>query len=317
MLSFFPTAYPDELFYSIITRYHIRSGNRNFKQTLIEVLEYSSQQPCNLDLPNNLVRLASCLPLGSTYSVSKFIEEHTLYPFYKLFLAPPEIWLLKDRMQKKLNDSISNLAKIPPPLENSTQHFLKFCPVCLEQDAEEYGEAYWHRMHQVPGIFICLKHSIILRKSSVSMAIANSYHYPASLETCPHQGSPPTADPHTLQNLRQLAQDIEFLMGRSFDFKGLQWLHKQYQDYLSEAKLIEVRAGGQIKFNQQKFLETILDAYKQSFWEILKPEAAQKLDRYLQYCLLGCDVNPTIDRVTHIVLIRFLANSMEEFFGIQ
>lgn len=314
MLSFFPTAYPDELFYSIITRYHIRSGNRNFKQTLIEVLEYSSQQSCNLDLPNNLARLVSCLPLGSTYSVAEFMEEHTLYPFYRLFLTPPEIWLLKDRMHKKLNDSISNLAKIPSS-KNSAQQFLKFCPVCLEQDTEEYGEAYWHRMHQVPGIFICLKHNTMLCHSSVSTAIATSYDYPASLETCAHQGSPPTADPHTLQNLRQLAQNIEFLMSRSFDFKGLQWLRKQYQGYLSESKLVEVRAGGNIKFNQQKFLETILDAYKQSFWEMLKPEAAQKLDRYLQYCLFGCDVNPTIDRVTHIVLIHFLSSSLEEFFA--
>lgn len=34
MISFFPMPYPDELWYSVICRYHIRSGNPSFKYSI-------------------------------------------------------------------------------------------------------------------------------------------------------------------------------------------------------------------------------------------------------------------------------------------
>ena len=34
MISFFPTPYPDELWYSVICRYHVHSGNYCAKHTL-------------------------------------------------------------------------------------------------------------------------------------------------------------------------------------------------------------------------------------------------------------------------------------------
>ena len=37
MLQYFPTPYPDELWYSILGRYHVRSGNQNSATTLREL----------------------------------------------------------------------------------------------------------------------------------------------------------------------------------------------------------------------------------------------------------------------------------------
>ena len=37
MISFFPTPYPDELWYSVICRYHIRSGNPSVKYSIREL----------------------------------------------------------------------------------------------------------------------------------------------------------------------------------------------------------------------------------------------------------------------------------------
>lgn len=34
MISFFPTPYPDELWYSVICRYHVHSGNSCAKHTM-------------------------------------------------------------------------------------------------------------------------------------------------------------------------------------------------------------------------------------------------------------------------------------------
>ncbi|WP_338028717.1 TniQ family protein [Gloeothece citriformis] len=42
MLRFFPNPYPDELLYSILARYHLRSGNNSPKITLKELFNDSN-----------------------------------------------------------------------------------------------------------------------------------------------------------------------------------------------------------------------------------------------------------------------------------
>lgn len=39
---------------------------------------------------------------------------------------------------------------------------LKWCPVCAQQDLRQYGVAYWHRTHQIPGVTACVFHPVLL-----------------------------------------------------------------------------------------------------------------------------------------------------------
>lgn len=39
---------------------------------------------------------------------------------------------------------------------------LRFCPKCIEYDIRVFGEPYWHRKHQVPGVTVCSIHKISL-----------------------------------------------------------------------------------------------------------------------------------------------------------
>lgn len=45
--------------------------------------------------------------------------------------------------------------------------FLKYCPMCADEDRRQYGEAYWHRVHQIRNMQICMKHSCRLVNSLV------------------------------------------------------------------------------------------------------------------------------------------------------
>lgn len=45
MLHYFPTPYPDELWYSVLCRYHVRSGNRESATTFRELFEIGTMQP--------------------------------------------------------------------------------------------------------------------------------------------------------------------------------------------------------------------------------------------------------------------------------
>jgi transposase len=63
-----------------------------------------------------------------------------------------------------------------------TSHFranfpLKSCPDCLLQDRSEFGTAYWHRSHQLPGTWVCLKHDQILLESNLKSTSAQRFNW--------------------------------------------------------------------------------------------------------------------------------------------
>lgn len=314
MSSFFPTPYPDELLYSIITRYHVRSGNKSFKQTLLELLGYSSQQLCNLELPNNLEFLVKHLPVISKHSVESFISSHTLYTFYKIFLVPSEAFLLQDSMRKKTGKPIFQIAKMPVVEKFENRQFLRFCTQCFEEDVQRHGEAYWHRMHQMQGIFVCLAHGTILQESLVPLQEGYLDCHIANSENCPVNGDEVVYEEHTTQKLLDLAKDIAWLSNSNVEFNGLRWLRSRYQHYLVEQRFVSIPLSKSFKFDKRKFAYAIFDYYGQEFWEIVKPGLATSMGQYFAHCLFACDISPVIDRVTHLLLIRFLSNSFNDFF---
>jgi hypothetical protein len=41
---------------------------------------------------------------------------------------------------------------------------LRFCPVCSASEVDAYGEAYWHRSHNLPAVRVCHQHGCALRE---------------------------------------------------------------------------------------------------------------------------------------------------------
>ena len=46
-------------------------------------------------------------------------------------------------------------------------NYLRYCPVCYQEDLETLGESYWRTHHQIIGVFYCSKHHVLLKESSV------------------------------------------------------------------------------------------------------------------------------------------------------
>lgn len=49
--------------------------------------------------------------------------------------------------------------------------YMRYCPLCAAIDRKKYGETYWHRKHQLPGVEICLEHRCRLEDSSVGITV--------------------------------------------------------------------------------------------------------------------------------------------------
>jgi len=152
-MTFFPVPYEDEVLYSVLARYHVRSGNTSYKATMKDLFG-STSVTAVMDLPSNIQNLVNNMPLNSRYTEEYLIKSHTLFPFYSAFLPPERAEQVFESMKGENGGSIYSRTGIMASSIVLNQYF-KFCPVCAKEDKLQYGELYWHRVHQIPGVLVC------------------------------------------------------------------------------------------------------------------------------------------------------------------
>lgn len=163
MIAYMPTIYPDELVYSWFCRYYVHSGCFSHKEALQELYckksDYLSKEFIgNL---NNVAREQ----ISEIYSLDRLILDHTMYPQYARFIPLAE---KKEALYRLVHEpcDVHHLFCVLP--RNKGEQYLKFCPMCVNDDRETYGETYWHRKHQIRNMSICTKHKCRLMGSDVT-----------------------------------------------------------------------------------------------------------------------------------------------------
>ena len=315
MLSFFPNLYPDELLYSGLARYHIRSGNQNFRETDLDLFEYSSQQACRVTLTNNLKGLLKQISHISDYRVRGLMENHTLYPFYTAFLTPIERRKLELATIEKRSGSILEHAKVDLDSTNNRRKHLKFCPECFDTEVEQYGEPYWHRSHQIPGMEICTKHSILLLDSTV-LTDGHGIHYYALCRDCCSIDTTPQVEIESahLAHLLGIAADLEWLMQARIDFRGMGWLRDRYITELCRQGSVKKLLRERLKFDEGELYQSFCAFYGMECLNAIEPRFEQTEGKYLIHCLFAGDIDPKIDRVAHVLIARYLFGSVAGIF---
>ncbi len=163
MISYFPTLYPDELLYSQLARYYTKSGYMTYTYAAEELYVSKTVQPdmnfLNAFTPDALRMITKDMTMGDV------VLRHTMFPYYGRFIP-------LERRQRAFQALVSmqgdyhNLLPIPTRKGNSDR-CLRYCPMCAEHDRLEYGETYWHRIHQMIGMAACPVHGCYLIDSSV------------------------------------------------------------------------------------------------------------------------------------------------------
>lgn len=155
-MHFFSYRHPDESLYSLKSRliYETLSydyGGGQFKST------FFSKFPGSLDLPESLFEFYNSTRHLVDWTVNSIIDDHTLFPFYRAFLTEKKRVAVHKAMIYGAMGSVHSLAGINTSSLKRT-NLPQFCPVCARSDVKKYGVAYWHRIHQIPGIQICSEH---------------------------------------------------------------------------------------------------------------------------------------------------------------
>nr|WP_314898648.1 TnsD family Tn7-like transposition protein [uncultured Deefgea sp.] len=151
--------FPDETLYSLIARYHYLLGSRRWRDT-IELLCNTPATLLHRSFPSFLNKVNTSL--FPEPSISSVIDQLTIFPYFRPFLPERAVEQASAHLVSghSMGGIKTLLGLVASQIGANTQ--LRFCPSCMVCDQNQYGQAYWHRMHQLPGIWVCSTHKKIL-----------------------------------------------------------------------------------------------------------------------------------------------------------
>jgi hypothetical protein len=308
MMTFFPVPYEDEVLYSALARYHVRSGNTSYKATMKDLFG-STSVTAVMDLPSNIQNLVNNMPLNSRYTEEYLIKSHTLFPFYSAFLPPERAERIFESMKGDNGGSIYSRTGIMASSITLNQYF-KFCPVCAKEDKLQYGELYWHRVHQIPGVLICPKHHVPLYDSNVPVRGYNKHEYKAvGEENCVEPDIAVKYSDDVFEKLIRLAEDAQALLNNDFEKREIEWYKEQYL-----AKMMEMGfATANGKVHQKEFIKEFIHYYGEEFLDMVQSRIDVDADSNWLMDMLR-KKNKTNHPIRHLLLSRFLGISLPDLF---
>ncbi|MHB2250794.1 TnsD family Tn7-like transposition protein [Pseudomonas fitomaticsae] len=159
-LHFFPTGFPDETLHSLISRYARLCGFR-CSQAAFAGMKSAPAFSQNVALPSRLADLADVLPNGTELSIAELIEHHTLLPYYAPFLSRSQLDQARTSMAGDGRALMLTVGVNASRIGFASR--VRCCAECIAQDQSEWGVAYWHRVHLLPGVLVCPYHGTLLR----------------------------------------------------------------------------------------------------------------------------------------------------------
>ena len=163
MLGYVPEIYPDELIYSWASRYYSHNGYPGYRQALNDLLEERNGK-IHFEFSGHF-NADAMKAITSMYSYRELILQHTMFPYYARFDT-------LERRQKALACLMAGDGKLDSLMQfqnDKCHHHMKYCPICSSEDRQSYGEAFFHRIHQIRSISTCAKHLCKLIETPVRL----------------------------------------------------------------------------------------------------------------------------------------------------
>jgi hypothetical protein len=307
-LPFFPTPYPDELFYSLIARYHVRRANSSIKKTMDQLFG-CPHNATKIELPNRLETLVSRLPTQTVLTTVKLIQETTLLPYFRPFNS----WERTEAVVKQMcnEDYHVNAHSV---LGQMTSRFplvqtLRYCPECLDADKMKVGEPYWHRSHQIYSIQRCHLHQTWLRDSMVRVGLHGGRYSLVPLERNILPLNPSSVGTGKFAQHDWLATAVHWLLNGNLITEPPQShiLVSRYRDSLKTMGLAHKTRNIDIL----KFQERFLDFYGIDFLDSLLCHL-DKEEKYNWLIDLLRNSRKISQPLYHLLLIRFLGTDIKD-----
>lgn len=298
MIAYFPTIYPDELLYSQLARYYTKSGYMAYTFAAEELFISKTVRPdiefVNAYTPDAIQAITRNLPMETV------VEKHTMFPYYGRFLP-------RERRQKAFQTLVSmagnfhNLLPLPKS-KNGKARYLRYCPLCAAHDREQYGEAYWHRIHQMIGVSVCPVHGCYLAESRIIISGKATPSLTAAEEVIPLSESCVYSD-------NKLERDVVAYMSQVFQAdadleSGVtagEYLHYKMENTPYRSVRGEQRNIALFHADFMEFYKDLPDNWFTELWQIQKVLTGYRVNFY-EICLMAFFLNIAADELVHMEL---------------
>lgn len=309
MITFFPVSHEDEILYSIIARYHIQSGNISIKSTLSDLYGCSSITSV-IDLPSHIDKIISNLPIDHQLTSDELIDKFTLFNYYSSFLPPESSVTVRKYMKEDNGGSIYNKTGLMAS-SITLNKFIKFCPDCIKEDLVRYGEIYWHRIHQICGVFICPRHHTFLIDSTVNSRGFNKQEFiVATYKNCIVKENYKRYSEDDLNKIFFIAKNSEILLNNNFKRKSIKWFCNQYINVLK--KIGYANINGKVK--QKDLIRNFREYYGEELLLLFQSNFDVGSENSWLSDLVRRK-NKTTHPIRHLLFIQFLGITLEELFN--
>lgn len=314
-LSFFPTPYPDECLYSIFCRYYVRSG---ISSPTVATKRFfgcdKSLLASTVYFPRKLERLDYWVNPNSGITGRKLICEHTAYPYHSISYVDDIYRRMEEAIQDGIPpDGIEDLIRrmVGKCKYTFTGQYLRYCPACAREDIGKHGEAYWHRLPQMPGVKFCLKHRCGIKNSSISFERMRVKIYPASYVLRNMNDRMECMESQYREEYFSIAQETAWLLEHGRKFGGHKPISSKYRGFMKKQNYADFHGTS---INGDALRHDFVGKYGEAFIEELLPYDGDPLYwlRYLQESI-GFNLRP----LHHILLMRFFAGTVENFFHME
>ncbi len=307
MIASFRDPHPDELLYSVWARY----GDRvryPYKTRVLQELFGSRKIRPSIDLPCYLKHFIDNLPPEHGFTADHFIDHHTLLPFYGAFFPSERLESIKEQMNSSNPTGLHyglGMSRVIP-----ISSWLRYCPGCVEEDRVQFGECYWHRLHQVPGVELCPIHSMLLEQSLLPMRGDENGCGLVSAEQA-IQLTPPrsAACSPFFKVLLDIAKEISYLLEHPFIFRDTHLFPQRYRTLLAQHGFIT--PTGLIRADD--FVKSFIEYYPQ---ELLSTHWGIKMlghPKHTRIARLLHSNSRVYHPLYHILVIHFLDSTLESF----
>jgi Tn7-like transposition protein D/TniQ len=307
MLEYFPDPYPDELLYSVWARFGDQMQYQNRNDIVLELFGNSSYH-AHVDWSYSLGHLVSQLPVGHDYTVDTLIDDHTLFPLYAPFLPRERRYLPRNQM------ITGNGVRFQLRMGMLTSHiphhkWLRYCPECVKNDRDRFGETYWHRLHQVSGVEICPVHATFLEESKAARGPQRQAFLSAEHNIQTMHPRSATAAP-IYSSLKDIAECIDQLLHHAYDSPGLLFFQKQYFALLDQHGFITM--NGRLRIVE--FLNALIEYYSPALLSLLHCGLSHTRHIEAEWpARLPYARKKAQHPLHHILMIRFLGEEIETF----
>lgn len=295
MIAQFPYFYPDELVYSLLARYYERSGYIRYIFAAEDLFQSKTVRP-DIEFVNQYTPAALQM-ITKEITIEQVIEKHTMFPYYGRFLP-------KERRNKAFEALVQtqgnyhNLLPMPKR-KNGTDRFLRYCPLCVENDRKQYGETYWHRLHQLQGIKICPIHGCYLNDSDVMISGKTSPTLMSAETAILQKINCPLFSENRIE--LKIARYVADVFSSEIDLQGDitigQFLHSRLENTPYRSIRGEQRNIALLHTDFTEYYKNLSDNWFTELWQIQKVLTDHRVN-FFEICLLALFLNiPAIDLV--------------------